>query len=256
MNCQDVDTLQIIERYLEEKLSPEEAEAFEKHYFECDRCFAELKLRDSLARELRSENQTASVTTMVSASSGRKRTWGLVAAAALLLLIVPVYLMLQINGDPSNQIVAERAEILETLGRVQEMPPYLPSVIRGADSPGESFRLGMERYAAGEYRAAVPLLEEAASENPNHIPSAFYLGMCYLATDQPTKAVVQLQKTLDSDLDAYQEEAHWYLAKAHFQLGNVDQGRRHLEQVAAINGVFASDAQANLEKLGDLPGEQ
>ena len=55
MNCREIEEMQIIERYLQEQLSSEKAAAFEEHYFECDECFSELKLRDSVARALLSE---------------------------------------------------------------------------------------------------------------------------------------------------------------------------------------------------------
>src|SRR5215471_4924769 len=52
MDCQKVEEKNIIERYLTERLSEPEIEAFEQHYLECAKCFGELQMRHAAAIEL------------------------------------------------------------------------------------------------------------------------------------------------------------------------------------------------------------
>src|SRR5205814_7835832 len=54
MDCRMVDEQEIIERYLAERLSEQETEAFEQHYLACSKCFGQLQMRHAAAIELAS----------------------------------------------------------------------------------------------------------------------------------------------------------------------------------------------------------
>ena len=43
LDCVFVEENDFVSRYVAEKLSPEEAEAFEQHYFGCERCWGEVR---------------------------------------------------------------------------------------------------------------------------------------------------------------------------------------------------------------------
>src|SRR5215469_8569164 len=53
MTCNEVRAKELVEQYLAGKLPEADSSAFEVHYFECERCFAELEaarhVRDALA---------------------------------------------------------------------------------------------------------------------------------------------------------------------------------------------------------------
>src|SRR5207244_1830986 len=61
LDCNSVEEQDLVSQYVGRKLSPEEAEAFEEHYFGCDRCWAEVQgateLRAALANEGRSQRE-------------------------------------------------------------------------------------------------------------------------------------------------------------------------------------------------------
>ena len=50
LGCQDVEEHDLVSAYLGERLSEPEAEAFERHYFGCERCWAEVKAGEVLFR--------------------------------------------------------------------------------------------------------------------------------------------------------------------------------------------------------------
>jgi tetratricopeptide (TPR) repeat protein len=56
--------------------------------------------------------------------------------------------------------------------------------------------LGWVYYQRGDYKNAVPLLEEAAAERPDSGVVQYHLGMSYIAIDQPAKASERLKKAL------------------------------------------------------------
>ena len=57
--------------------------------------------------------------------------------------------------------------------------------------------LGWLEYQRGDYKSAVPLLEEAAAERPDLGMVRYHLGMSYIAIDQQAKASEQLKKALE-----------------------------------------------------------
>ena len=58
MKCEITDRDQRIDDFLLEKLSPEDAEAFEIHLFGCPECLAELRLREQMAKLIKEERVT------------------------------------------------------------------------------------------------------------------------------------------------------------------------------------------------------
>ncbi len=90
MNCEYVDEKDLVSGYLAGRLDPAEAEAFEAHYFECERCWAEV----TRAIELRAAF-TGAAAEGAPAQTRRRRptTWWrwsapLAAAAAVMLIAV------------------------------------------------------------------------------------------------------------------------------------------------------------------------
>ena len=256
---------QMIERYLAEKLSPKEAEDFEQHYLQCDRCFSELETRHLAIVELRKQASTSLSDVrdpdLPTRSIMNPWRWGLVAAAVSLLLILPVYWLVYREQVPPESIAMQPAdvELLRQLARVEKVSPYLAAAIRGGEVNAaalEKFREGMEHYQEEEYQRAIPVLREVTELDVTHIPSAFYLGICHLMANQFQEAIEQLERVIASGSDGYQEEAHWYLAKAYFGSGQMDKGQTALERVVAFKGGYLEDAQKNLELLKTLKEEQ
>ena len=55
MNCESIRKGNIADEYLAGRLSSEETEAYERHYFDCEACFADLQFRRGLAEQLKAE---------------------------------------------------------------------------------------------------------------------------------------------------------------------------------------------------------
>ena len=81
MDCDRVAREDILENYLGDRLSPDDREAFEQHYFECARCFDDLRLLESIHTALRPAAQASALPT-------RQRLTWLATAAGLAAVIV------------------------------------------------------------------------------------------------------------------------------------------------------------------------
>ena len=87
---------------------------------------------------------------------------------------------------------------------------------------------------------------------PQSVDVNFYLGACYLLTSQPQKAIDALKKATSPDAPDYSEQAHFYLAKAYLQMGNIASAQSELESSLRFHGVREGEARKLKEELNRL----
>jgi len=76
----------------------------------------------------------------------------------------------------------------------------------------------LELYAAGKYKEAIAAWEnEMAFRNDK-----FYLGIAYIATDQPKKALKTLEEIDPNSIDIPANTIQWYIAIAKMKSGDVE----------------------------------
>jgi len=133
VDCLRVDEDELVERYLAGRLSDDEAEWFESHYFSCDRCWAEVERAGALRAVLAEDQQPSAV-----APRRGVPWWPLAAAAAMMLAALGIRQITRPAGAPS--------------------PGGGPEVTRGAPAAALPVRVG-----APARTAAWPALAGAAS---------------------------------------------------------------------------------------------
>jgi tetratricopeptide (TPR) repeat protein len=273
MDCDRVAREEILESYLVGKLSDEDRDAFEEHYFECARCFDELQTLQAIREELRRPGDEFVVKT-TRPFLGWAAVAGLAAAVVLAVGLVLWMRPTLPSGLPETAKTASpsRAQLpekppprepeptvaseptLEQLARV-EPPPYEPLTLRGPrDEATVRFQRGMERYRKSEYEGAVADLRDAAELDPEapHIP--FFLGISHLMLGQDNAAIDWLRATIKLGDSAYLEEAHFYLAKAFLRRNDLRAAETQLKEVIKLRGSSSNEAQrllAELERLKD-----
>jgi tetratricopeptide (TPR) repeat protein len=260
MDCQRVVEEEIIERYLTGKLPEAETDVFEQHYLGCQSCFQELQFRHAAAVELKRLPLASSRPAVVPLRS--RWTWGLAAAAVLLLALVSVTTFYRRQNSQMVQKPPARNEaeqrIIARLAVVDTAPPYVPFTIRGGKTGAatERFQEGMERYIQHDYEDAVGPLREAIRLDANLQPALFYLGISYLLMDRPDEAVAQLSKLTSAEANPYTEESHWYLAKAYLKKRDLGSAQKELERVVTLNGPHLAEARQALEQIRKIVEER
>ena len=229
-----------------------EAEAFEEHYFGCQRCFSELQLRHGVALEL--AHQSGPKDSAIAPKTRSYAAWVLAAAAVLILSVTGVWVVRQrsaVNSTGSTTALLDsQQKLFEELARIEQVPPYVQATIRGGVGPAqEKFRQGMQLYQQGKYAEAIPFLRSALQSDTELLPGRFYLGISLLMINQTDEAIQILMSLTGSADNPYLEESHWYLAKAFFRKKDIKAGTGHLEAVAGLNGPYAPDAHRLLERV-------
>jgi hypothetical protein len=128
-------------------------------------------------------------------------------------------------------------------------PPYVPLQTRGEGGQGDGFAAAMARYAAKDYRGAAAGLQPIADAQPDAVHAQFFLGISYLALDQPANASAVLNKVAGSGVSPFADEAHFYLAKAALRARDLDRAERELTLAAERQAGPPGDAQKLLQAL-------
>ncbi len=113
-------------------------------------------------------------------------------------------------------------------------PQYVALTTRSAQDPdadesSRSFAEAMTHYSAGRHREAADGLQLLADRTPGAAHVHFFLGISELMTDNVSRARVALQRSVDSGVNPYADEAHFYLAKVAIRAGDLTAAARELE---------------------------
>lgn len=273
MTCEQINQHDVMEQYLLGRLPVAARDEFDQHLFECDECFDRLQTLRALRRELQA---TAAVRRAEPVLPSRWTwKWALAPAFAAVVIAVGVSLWPRVQppsakdpataaSQPSGALTPEGAPgqgspapvLLAELGRIQP-PTFTPGSLRGIEDQATArFRDAMTRYAAGDYRGAIPGLRAAVQLDPQAAHATFFLGACHLLIGQLDEAIRALRQTIGVGDSPYVEEAHFYLAKALLQNNDPAGARQELERTIQLEGALEGEARRLLADLNGLRPRQ
>jgi tetratricopeptide (TPR) repeat protein len=265
MHCEQIVREGFSEKYVSGELGEADREAYELHYFECERCSNELEALVLLRAEL--ERSAPRAGYVAARARHQSRLWLTLAAAAVIALAVAVFQWQRApepeaivsESTPAEAMPAapeaasvDRIAVLARLAEVRA-PMYRPPTLRSTPSPPvRRFREAMELYARGDYREAVPGLEEARALDATLPQVPFFLGACRLMTGEVDRAIDAWRAVIELGESAYLEESRFYLAKALLRKGDVAGARAELEATVALAGDREGEARDLLRQLQDV----
>ncbi len=234
IQCSDFNSL--VDRYLkEEDLNEETREAFEMHYFECDLCFTELKLRERLYSKEIPVVLTGSKKPLFILQ------WKPLMAAASLILVVLVSWFALNTGNQS--------QLLYNLSQV-DPPVYIESETRNPQLL-QTISSAMTMYSQQKYAGALEMLEKI--EPQQRPPKAvFYSGICYLQTENPEAAVKQFDIIIAGMDASYYDEAIYYKGIALMRHGKKDDARHQFQHLASMFSPLSKKAELMMEEIDKL----
>ena len=268
MNCEQVIKRDVAERYLGGELDQPDQEAFEQHYFECARCFDELETYRALREVLRESTQVPAAAPTASSTRFDWR-WGAAAAGVVLAIALGSWLP-RTSSAPPDVAGTSPAPVAGALPAVEQpgprlpvpsladlahvLPPgYTPAILRGVQGDAaRRFREAMQRYVKGDYAGARAGLVVAARGDPDAPDIAFYLGICFLLTDETAGAVEQLRSTIALGDSPFLEDARFYLAKAHLRRGELQAAASELAKTVELRGDRETEARDLLRQVDIL----
>lgn len=224
-----MENTELIERFLEGGLSPVERQAFERRVAQEPAFTDEVALQRQIRDGLRAAGRGRMLSKLEAAESRmsvyhppaqvirfgestRQRFYW--AAAAAVLLLIPVYLWLRAN--PAN----------ERLFAAHFVPyPQAASQSVAQDPLGRA----LQQYRDKNYAQALPILERLTDGGNVSDSVLFYKGNVDLQLGRPQEAISALQRI--GPQSGFHDEAQWYLALAHLQANEVEEARKIVSRI-------------------------
>ena len=258
MDCRRVMLNGLAKKYVSGELDEPMREAFERHYFECDRCFDDVRTHQS--------------------EDAQVWRWGwLVAAAAVILLVAGMTAWNQVrrpSAEPATRVVdpaptvapsasaatpqtpsPEPVPVMSDLARF-DPPGYIAPTLRSSTDPArQQFRDAMAVYQSSQYRPALAGFKAAVDLDASAPDSNFFLGICYLLVGETDAGIHSLRNTIALGDSPFLEEAHFYLAKGLLRQNELTAAQQQLRQAIQLNGDRQTDARRLSEQLSRLQRE-
>ena len=266
-------------RYVSGEMAEPERSTFEDHFLACDACFRGVESLQQAAALLAAEDEVSNSSYIPPA---RRLPYKWMAMAATLVVAVVVWNMTDddalaplapaVSAPESRPVAAPVAGTVtppnvlapgsapapapeDTLDRWASISPpqYVPLTTRSAQSAADqatqTFNEAMAHYSAGRYREAADGLGALAEQSPDAAHVHFFLGISELMRNNVKRARGALQRSADSGVSPYADEAHFYLAKAAIKAGDLATATRELRIAVDRDAGPDGDAAKLLEEV-------
>jgi hypothetical protein len=142
---------------------------------------------------------------------------------------------------------SRREQGAKTITRPVEIPAERYQLLARFDPPAPSssaeLQPAMDRYRNADYAGAIRALRQNSTE------AHYYLGICYLLTNDRASGIRELRTVVASGDPAHVEKAHVYIAKGLLGGGDINASRNELESVIALHGNLEKQAQSLLAQI-------
>jgi len=244
MKCEEYNNL--ISGYLARQLPDEQQEAFEMHYFQCDNCFAQLKVEERL---LSKEIPVVLGQTTIMPSWLWPLNWRPLAGMASLVLVVMVSVLFLNRGDSGqSQLLFQLADVSAPVYMTTETRDSAPAL----NPSGQRFQEAMQFYNQKRYSDALGMLNQVQPSDSNP-QVTFFKGICLLYSGAHSDAVTELDKIIQEMNPSYYDEAIYYKAIALIRQDKKAEALEQLKNLAEMFSPFSVRAKEMLDKIEGLP---
>ncbi|MDJ1500530.1 tetratricopeptide repeat protein [Xanthocytophaga agilis] len=225
-----MENTELIERYFEGKLSPHERKEFETRVAQETSFSEEVALQRTIREGLRAVGRGRMLSKLEEVESNmsayhpptqvirfdeRTRQRFYWAAAAAIVLLIPVYLLLKANV--SHDALFARY-----------FTPYENTATQSANQ--DPLNHALQLYRAKNYAQALGILETLEDKGNASDSALFYKANVHMQLEQPTEAITTLKQI--SSTSTFYDEAQWYLALAYFQNKETNKAKELLTNIA------------------------
>jgi tetratricopeptide (TPR) repeat protein len=129
--------------------------------------------------------------------------------------------------------------------------PYeVTSTNRSSSSDADLvLRSALEKYQAQEYGEAVVLFEKVLEKNPEQMATQLYSGISNFEIAEYQKAGKSFTKVIEHNNNLYIEQAKWYLGFCYLKTEENDKAIKQFTEIAKSNSFYSEKAKAILKKL-------
>jgi predicted Zn-dependent protease len=238
-------TMELIERYLNDELSAEERKQAEqrmsfdpefKRKLEVFREFQQMYSEESqsfrtLLKEVDEEYQQD--------RKPKNSYWLIAASVSLIGLLAAAYFLFLSPAPQPEELYAQNFSL-----------PADNLTVRG-DEDQQLLNEAMVLYSDRQFDEALQRFDAWEAQHTDSIPVMFYSAISQMALGEMKPAITQLRAiTLDRSANAsYSAASHWYLALAYLKAKQVSEARSLLQDLAGVSSSYATKARNLLDQL-------
>lgn len=232
MTCGEFNNL--VDSFLAGNIPEDKREAFEAHFFECDACFTQLKLRERLYSK-----EIPIVTEGRKAAAGWIWLWKpAVVFSSFFILLISSWLVVDNN---------KQAKFLNEISSSVPVPVYIQSETRNA-SQDAIFTGAMSLYNNKQYNDALKMLNTLENE-PDNPQVLFFKGICSLETGDPRSAIKHFNVIIADMNPSYYDEAIYYKSIALLRLNKKKAALEQLNNLASMFSPYSQKAKDLIDRI-------
>jgi len=119
----------------------------------------------------------------------------------------------------------------------------------GSGDADKALRFAMEKYQMKNYREAVVLFEKVLEKEPNQMGTQLYVGISNFEIAEYKKAGKSFTKVIEHNDNLYIEQAKWYLGFCYLKTEEKDKAFKQFSEIANSKSYYNEKAKAILKKL-------
>lgn len=120
------------------------------------------------------------------------------------------------------------------------------ATVRGENGASDE-SMAIQAYEKEDYFEAVKYYEKLVANNPDNVKNNLFLGISFLATNQPKKAIDVLSRITTSE--EFHFDIQWYLGLSYIKNKDIPQAQTTLTNLTKEENYYQKEAQEILDKL-------
>lgn len=123
-------------------------------------------------------------------------------------------------------------------------------IVRSASSTADqTLNSAMQKYEDQDYEAALNLFSKVISNDQNNMAGHFYTGVSLQETGKYQNAIQEYQTVISNKDNLFIEQAQWYIGLCYLQTNENKKAYKQFRNIADNQGFYQAKAQAILKKM-------
>jgi tetratricopeptide (TPR) repeat protein len=123
-------------------------------------------------------------------------------------------------------------------------------IVRSANtSANQTLTQALQKFENQDYKAALDLFSEIIAKDQNNMVGHFYAGVSLQETGKYQNAIEEYQTVIIDKDNLFTEQAEWYIGLCYLQTNEDKKAYKQFKKIAKNEGFYQHKAQAILNKI-------
>jgi len=240
----DFEINKYVERYIDNEMTANELEWFEKEMDGNHHLLHETNLRININNAIREKDvidlraKLDDITSAQNSKTSRLRTFYLkgskyaTAAAIVVFVLIGAFLLYNNRSLSSDQLYQKYYEPYEASYNLRS----------GSVELNNELYKAMSKYQNKEFKEAIALFEKILEQDKSRVGLHLYSGLSHMELEQFQKASNDFSVIIEKDYQLYLDQAEWYLAFCYLMTDNTIKAKEAFNAIASSESYYKKEA--------------